>query len=103
MFATLDFSSGYYQVPIQEEDSDLFAFLLPQGKFRFTRNPQGTKPAGYIFNIVSDEELRDMEQVQKNMDDMLLSKKSFKKLDPVIEKVLSICRKKKYEIESTQV
>ena len=97
-FATLDFRSGYYQIEIPEEDGDLFAFVLPQGKFRFTRNPQGTKPAGNIFNIVSNEELRDMESVKKNMDDMLLSKRSFKKLDPVIDKVLAICRKKNMKL-----
>ena len=53
VFETLYFSLGYYQIPIHEKDRDLFAFLLPQGKFRFTRNPQGTKSAGDIFNIVS--------------------------------------------------
>ena len=93
VFVTLDFSSGYYQLPIPEKDRDPFAFLLPQGKFRFTRLPQGTKPAGDIFNIISDEELREIKQAQKNMDDILLSETSYKTLDPVIDKVLSICRR----------
>ena len=31
-FATLDFSSGYYQIHIKEKDRDLFVFLIPQGK-----------------------------------------------------------------------
>ena len=75
-FATLDFSSGYYQIPFPEKDRDLFAFLLPQGKFRFTRLPKGTKPAGDIFNIISDEELRELGQAQKNMDDILLLEES---------------------------
>ena len=48
-FTTLDFSSGYYQIPIKEKDRDLFAFLLPQGKYGFTRLPQGTKPAGGLL------------------------------------------------------
>ena len=64
-FATLDFSSGYYQIPIPEKDRDLFAFLLPQGKFRFTRLPKGTKPAGDIFDIISDKELWDLKEAQK--------------------------------------
>ena len=38
-FATLDFSSGYYQTPIKEHDKDLFAFLIPQRKYRFARLP----------------------------------------------------------------
>ena len=62
-FATLDFSSGYYQILIKEKDRDLFAFLIPQGKYRFARLPQGSKPACDIFNIVSDPEIRDIDQI----------------------------------------
>ena len=57
VFATLNFSSGYYQVPIKKEDQDLCAILLPQGQFRLCRTANSTKPAGDIFNIVSDPEL----------------------------------------------
>ena len=98
VIATLDFSSGYYQIPIPEKDRDLFAFLLPQGKFRFTGLPQGTKPARDIFDIISNEELREVKQAQKNMDNILLSETSYKTLDPVIDKVLSICRRKNMKI-----
>ena len=60
VFATLDFSSGYYQVPIKKEDGDLFAILLQRGKYRFCRTTQGSKLAGNIFIIASDPELREM-------------------------------------------
>ena len=64
-FTTLDLSSGYYQIPIKEKDRDLFAFLIPQGKYRFARLSQGLKPACDIFfNIVSDPEIRDIGQIQ---------------------------------------
>ena len=36
-FATLDFSSGDYKIPIPRKDRGLFAFLLPQGKYHLTR------------------------------------------------------------------
>ena len=35
-FAVIDFSSGYHQCNLREEDFDLFAILLPQGKFCYT-------------------------------------------------------------------
>ena len=33
-FCTIDLSSGYFQINLDEEDRDLFAIILPQGKFR---------------------------------------------------------------------
>ena len=57
---------------------------------------------GDIFNIISDPELRDMKEIQKNMDDLLLSEENFKKLDPVIDRILSICRKKNMKLNPTK-
>ena len=62
VFCTMDFSHGYYQVPIREKDRDLFAFLIPQGKYRFCRLPQGSKPASDLFNIITDLEIRDSKE-----------------------------------------
>merc|ERR1711954_1978 len=95
---SLDFSSGYYQIPIKEKDRDLFTFLLPQGKYHFARLPKGTKQAGDIFNIISDPELSNMKEIQKNMDDFLLLEEDFKKLDPIIDRSLSICRKRNMKL-----
>ena len=64
-FATLDSNSGYYQVPIREKYRDLFVFLIPQRKYRFCRLPQGSKPASDIFNIVSDPEIRSIDEIRK--------------------------------------
>ena len=58
VFCTLDFSHGYYQVEIDERDSDLFSFIVPQGKYRFCRLAQGSKPASDLFNIITDKEIR---------------------------------------------
>ena len=98
IFATLDFSSGYYQVFLPEEYCDLFAILLPQGKFRFVRLPQGSSPASDIFNIVSDEDLRDLENVHKNMDDLLASAKNFEELKKILDQILQTCSKKNIKL-----
>merc|ERR1712081_165840 len=91
-----------YQIPIKEKDRDLVHFLAPQGKYRFARLPQGTKPVGDIFNIISDPELRDMKEIHKNMDDLLLSEENFKKLDPIIDRTLAICRKRNMKLNPTK-
>ena len=76
--------------------------MLPQGKYRFARLPQGSKPACDIFNIVSDPEFRDMKDIQKNMDDFLLSEENFKKLDPIIDRILAICQKRNMKLNPTK-
>ena len=50
------------------------------------------------FNIVTDEELREMKESRNNMDDVLLGQKNYKLLEPLINKVLSICRKKNLKL-----
>ena len=42
-FAKLDVVHGYFQLALDEESSKLTTFLLPQGKFRYTRAPIGTE------------------------------------------------------------
>ena len=35
-FSSLDLKSGYYQMPLREEDSDLTGFVTPDGQFQWT-------------------------------------------------------------------
>merc|ERR1711954_122547 len=54
----------------------------------------GSKPASDLFNIITDPEIRSIPEIQKNMDNLLLSDKNYKLLDPLIDRILSICREK---------
>ena len=40
-FMKLDALQGYYQVPLTEQSKSLTCFLLPSGRYRFTRAPMG--------------------------------------------------------------
>ena len=40
-FTTLDASSGYWQLPVDEDSSKLLTFNTPWGRYRFTRLPFG--------------------------------------------------------------
>merc|ERR1711954_29415 len=55
---------------------------------------QGSKPASDLFNIITDPEIRSIPEIQKNMENLLLSEKNYKLLDPLIVRILSICREK---------
>ena len=41
MFASVDMSSGYHQIAIDESSRDIFTVILPAGKFRYCTLPQG--------------------------------------------------------------
>ena len=47
--AKVDFSSGYFQVGLADESRDLTCFILPQGRFRYTRTPMGLASSGDLF------------------------------------------------------
>ena len=102
VFCTLDFSHGYYQVEIDKRDHDLFSFVIPQGKYRFCRLAQGSKPASDLFNIITDDEIRSIPESKKNMDDILLAQRNYRLLEPVIDKLLMICRKKNLKLNPTK-
>lgn len=49
-FSVLDAKSGYHQLPIPKEESEITAFVVPWGQFEFIeRTPFGLKGAGYSF------------------------------------------------------
>ena len=60
-FCTIDLSSGYHQIELAEESRDLFAVVLPNGKYRFTVLPQGTSSSCDVFNIITDVGIRNVE------------------------------------------
>jgi hypothetical protein len=57
-FATIDLSSGYHQVALDEASRDLFCVILLQGKYRYTVLPQGAASSCDIFNLITDEGIR---------------------------------------------
>ena len=78
---------------IAEEFRELFTFIVPQGKFHFCRLPQGSSPASDL------SEIHNVEGILKNIDDLLLSGRDVKEIEPLMRKVLKIFRKKNMKIK----
>ena len=78
--AKLDFSSGYYQVGLAEKSRDLTCFLLPQGRFRYTRTPMGLASSGDLFVSRTMKIISDLPGIQALVDDVLVVASSFKQL-----------------------
>ena len=54
VFTTLDANSGYWQVPIREEDQELTSFVCHRGVFKYLRMPFGLSNAPATFQRVLD-------------------------------------------------
>ena len=48
-FSKLDASSAYWQMKLDNESSELLAFLTPKGRYRFNVFPYGIHSASEIF------------------------------------------------------
>ncbi len=49
VFSSLDFLSGYWQLPMAPESREVTAFSTPNGHFEWTRKPFGLKGAPPTF------------------------------------------------------
>ena len=43
-------TSGYYQIPLEEDSKELTIFMIPQGRFTYNVSPMGLLPSGDTFN-----------------------------------------------------
>ena len=91
-FAKLDAVQGYHQIPLDEESSYLTTFILPSGRYRYTRAPMGLSASGDEWCQRSDVALQDVEGVSKLVDDILVQARTQDELLVRLRAVLSRCR-----------
>jgi hypothetical protein len=72
VFAKLDAYSGYFQIPLEPESSLMTTFILPSGKYRYTRAPMGLNASSDEFCRRTDEALAGVAGVVKVVDDILV-------------------------------
>ena len=78
----LDFSSGFWQIPISKESRPVTAFVTEGEKFVWNVLPQGLRTSSDYFLRITDEALHKgvLTNYIKNFDDLLLYAKSMKEL-----------------------
>ena len=92
VFAKLDATHGYHQVPLDKDSSKLTAFLLPSGRFRFLRAPMGLSCSSGEFCRRSDKIIEGLQGVRKLVDDILVQAPDIKTLQDRINELIKRCR-----------
>ena len=92
VFAKLDATHGYYQIPLDEESKKLTTFLLPMGRFRFCRAPMGMASSSDEWCRRSDQAVHGLPDVLKLVDDILVQGTDYEDLFEKLEAVLQRCR-----------
>ena len=71
-FTKLDLSSGFWQIPLDEQSSKLCTFATPFGRYRFKRLPFGIKSAPEVFQKIMRRHFGDIEGVENFVDDLCI-------------------------------
>ena len=91
VFAKLNATQGYHQVPLDEESSKLTTFLLPSGRFRFLPAPMGLSCSSDEFCRRSDKIIEGLPGIRKLVDDILVQAPDLETLNIRIDSLLQRC------------
>ena len=89
-FSVLDLRSGYYQIPMVEEDKERTAFICPLGFYEFERMPQGITGAPATFQRLMEKAVGDMHMLEVivYLDDLIVFGKTLEEHEHRLLKVL---------------
>lgn len=92
VFSKLDATSGFWNVPLDQESSFLCTFGTPFGRFRFLRLPFGIRTASEVFQEYF-KEIFNISNVEIYIDDILVHGKTKEEHDKSLKQVFEIARK----------
>jgi len=85
-FSTLDASSGFWMIPLDEESANLCTFNTPFGRYKFIRLPYGLNCASEVFHRVMTEHFSDIDGVFLYVDDLIIYAKNKEQHDLILKK-----------------
>ena len=90
-FTTLDAKTGYWQIPIAEEDQHLTTFITPWGRYKFLRAPMGLISSGDEYTRRGDQALGHVKNTIKIVDDILIHDTDYKSHIKNVWSILEKC------------
>ena len=90
-FSTLDATSGFMQIALDEESSYLTTFATPFGRYRYRRLPYGISSAPEVFHKRIADMFGDIDGVETFIDDILIQAPTEEQHDDRLRRVLDRC------------
>ncbi|KAH9585992.1 hypothetical protein MS3_00007063 [Schistosoma haematobium] len=89
LFAKLDLSEAYLQIPVADESKNLLTINTHKGLFRYNRLPFGVKTAPSIFQQIMDTMLQDVSGAAAYLDDIIIMGVDRVDLEKKLDQVLT--------------
>ena len=93
VFSCIDASSGYWQIPLDEESSYLTTYNTRFGRYRYLRMPFAISSASEIWQCSMEEEFGDIEGAEIILDDLLVWGHNNEEHDKHLKQVLECALK----------
>jgi hypothetical protein len=93
VFSTVDATSIFLQLLLDDKSSFLTTFATPFGRYRFLRLPFGISSAPEVFHRTVSEYFKDIKGVEVYIDDLLIHGVDKEEHDTRLRAVLERCRK----------
>ena len=101
-FSKLDAASGYWQIRVDEESSNLLAFGTPFGRHRFKRPPFGIHSASEVFQAEIASIIADLPGCANSEDDIIVWGTSKEEHDRRLRNVLLRIRNSGLKLNSSK-
>ena len=88
-FSKLDVSSGYWQIKVDKESSNLLSFGTPIVRFRFKRLPYCIHSASEVFQKIASSIISSVQGSANSQDDIVIWGKTLVEYDNCLRKVFS--------------
>ena len=88
VFSKVDASSGYWQIKVTEESSNLLTFTTPWGRYKFLRLPFGIHSASEVFQVEVGNIIAGLKGCKNLQDDIIIWGRNKEEHDENLRKVM---------------